>query len=206
LICDYREQNSEGIVYHKQEPTELTTRAVVNNLVDGKLYGALWNKLIRTSCFQRHGIGFRQNLTMREDMFFVFDMMPHVSRIAYLPRALYIYDRTRNGASLTNTYLVENRNYYEQEILWHRVVLENEMVGDVQKDRLRMEMLNYAYITLSGDIFSHKEWRNLFETFHEEFKGVPTSYKKQLVMTALEGHYRLASVVRCLITMIRRKR
>ena len=47
VICDYRELTHEGEVYRKQEPTALDGVAVLEDILDGKLYGALWNKMMR---------------------------------------------------------------------------------------------------------------------------------------------------------------
>ena len=91
LICDYMEVNNHGSIYHAQQPTILTQEGVTNDLIRGKLYGALWNKLIRTSCFRDNNVSFREDLTMREDMFFVFDVLPYCSKIAYLPEAFYSF-------------------------------------------------------------------------------------------------------------------
>ncbi len=205
LICDYKEKNKDGVVYHQQLPTALNKKAIVNDLVDGILYGALWNKLIRTSCFQRHGIGFRENLSMREDMFFIFDIMPYIDRIAYLPKAFYIYDRTNNSNSLTNTYFKENRHYYDQEILWHQVALDNTFVEEYQKNRLQNALLNYAYITLSGNIYSKEEWNTIFSRFRTHFEKANSSYKKILVIMAINGSYRFSSIVRLLIAKAKGK-
>lgn len=205
LICDYWEQDKKGKEYHRQEPTALTAKDVINDMVDGKLYGALWNKFIRTSCYRDNNICFRQELTMREDLFFVFDIMPHVTRIFYLPKAFYVYDRTSNESSLSNTYLVEDRNYYDQEIKWHQVALKNEMVGNSQKKCLLQSLLNDAYITLSGSMYSKQEWLCIFSPFLHDFKAIELSYKKRLVLMALEGKYGISSLLRRLVVKFRRK-
>ena len=203
LICDYKEKNRDGEVYHCQRPTRLDAKAVLNDLVDGKLYGSLWNKLIRTSCYREHDVRFRQALTMREDMFFIFDVMPYMESIAYLPKAFYTYDKTSNANSLTNTYLVENRHYYDQEILWHQVALENALVGDAQKVRLRNALMNDAYITLSGHFFSKEEWQQQFSCYLQHIEEASPFYKRWLVIRALNGHYRFSSNIRKLIAKIK---
>lgn len=203
LICDYWEQNKKGKEYHSQKPTVLAAKEVTNDIVEGKLYGALWNKLIRTTCYRDNRICFRQELTMREDLFFIFDLMPYIRYIAYLPKAFYTYNKTSNNCSLTNTYLIENRNYYEQEILWHLVALGNTMVGDIQKERLRNALLNDAYITLSGRIFSKDEWQKTFSRYHQYFDKATPLYKKLLVIMALNGHYRFSSSVRRMLAKMK---
>ena len=206
LICDYREQKTNGYLYHSQKPTALTQTAIIKDLIDGKLYGALWNKLIRTSIFQDNQVYFRQELRMREDMFFIFDVLPYISRIAYLPKAFYTYNRTNNTASLTNTYLCEDYNYYNQEVMWLKTALESRLVSEEQKKVLRSSLLNHAYITLTGDIFAKAEWFEKFSPFQQTFSLVSISYKKTLVLWALTGHYHSASVFRRILAFLGRKK
>lgn len=47
VICDYRELTYDGEVHRKQEPTALSGGAVLEDILSGKLYGALWNKMMR---------------------------------------------------------------------------------------------------------------------------------------------------------------
>ena len=205
LICDYMEVNKHGTTYHTQQPTFLTPVGIANDMIEGKLYGALWNKLIRTSCFRDNNICFREDLTMREDMFFVFDVLPYCSKIAYLPKAFYNYDKTRNASSLTNTYLSEDKNYYTQEIKWHDAALNSSLVNKSNKVHVINSLLNIAYITLSGNMFTKTEWKNIFSQFREAFMSATMSYKKRLVMMALNDRYMTASIIRSFISKLRRK-
>ena len=196
VICDYQEHNKDGIRYCTQKPSALAKETVVDDLIEGKLYGALWNKLIRTSVFRNNQVCFRQELRMREDMFFIFDVLPFVDKVAYMPKAFYTYDKSTNSNSLTNTYLREDRNYYDQEVLWHKTALENMLVSDAQKNRLKNSILNYAYITLTGNIYTKEEWNRMFTPFRQTFSLASKSYKKSLVTWALNGHYCSASALR----------
>lgn len=205
LICDYVEIRNSGTVYHSQKPTSLSAEGVANDMIQGKLYGALWNKLIRTTCFRGNNVSFHKDLTMREDMFFVFDTLPYCSKIAYLPKAFYNYDKTRNASSLTNTYLSEDKNYYTQEIKWHDAALNSSLVNKSNKVHVINSLLNIAYITLSGNMFTKTEWKNIFSQFREAFMSATMSYKKRLVMMALNDRYMTASIIRSFISKLRRK-
>ncbi len=205
LICDYMEVNHHGPIYHAQRPTVLTQEGVTNDLIQGKLYGALWNKLIRTSCFQDNNVCFREDLTMREDMFFVLDVLPYCSKIAYLPEALYSYDKTSNASSLTNTYLSEDRKYYVQELKWHETALKNTLVSKENKEHVSNSLLNIAYITLSGNIFTKAEWKKSFSKYNDVFEKAANNYKKRLVLMAINKHYHLASTIRAFLSILKRK-
>lgn len=205
LICDYMEVNNHGSIYHAQQPTILTQEGVTNDLIRGKLYGALWNKLIRTSCFRDNNVCFREDLTMREDMFFVLDVLPYCSKIAYLPEALYSYDKTSNASSLTNTYLSEDRKYYVQELKWHETALKNTLVSKENKEHVSNSLLNIAYITLNGSIFTKAEWKKSFSKYNDVFDKAANNYKKRLVLMAINKHYHLASTIRAFLSILKRK-
>ena len=205
LICDYMEVNKHVTTYHTQQPTFLTPVGIANDMIEGKLYGALWNKLIRTSCFQDNNVCFREDLTMREDMFFVFDVLPYCSKIAYLPDAFYSYDKTSNASSLTNTYLSEDKKYYVQELKWHETALKNTLVNKKNKEHVSNSLLNIAYITLSGNIFTKAEWEEAFSKYKDVFEIAANSYKKKLVLMAINNHYYLASRIRAFLSILKRK-
>ena len=204
LICDFNELTNTKIVYHTQRPSAFKNEAVANDLITGKLYGALWNKMIRTSSFRDNHVRFREMLRMREDIFFILELLPHVIKIAYLPKAFYTYSRISNTASLTNKYLTEDKNYYDQEIRWCLIAIENPLVSEKQKTKFKISLLNYAYITLSGQIYNREDWFSLFSPHKPLFKTVNSGYKKIIVMLGLSGQFRLASIIRRLITFIKK--
>lgn len=204
LICDFNELTNTKIVYHTQRPSAFKNEAVANDLITGKLYGALWNKMIRTSSFRDNHVRFREMLRMREDIFFILELLPHVIKIAYLPKAFYTYNRISNTSSLTNKYLTEDKNYYDQEIRWCLIAIENPLVSEKQKTKFKISLLNYAYITLSGQIYNREDWFSLFSPHKPLFKTVNSGYKKIIVMLGLSGQFRLASIIRRLITFIKK--
>lgn len=110
VICDYRELTHEGEVYRKQEPTSLDGVAVLEDILDGKLYGALWNKMMRREWLLRTKAAFPQQLTMREELVFLSQCLPYASKIAYIPKAYYGYER-RNTSALTSHYVNESPAY-----------------------------------------------------------------------------------------------
>ena len=124
VICDYTELTNSGPVYRKQEPTSKTGIGVLEDILNGILYGALWNKLIKTDCIRKSHAMFPFDLTMREDLVFLAQVLPTIYNVQYLPKSLYGYER-RNTSSLTNNYVNESIQYYRQELLWYRYIIDN---------------------------------------------------------------------------------
>ena len=202
VICDYTELTNSGTVYRKQEPTSRTGIGVLEDILNGILYGALWNKLIKTDCIRKSQAMFPVDLTMREDLVFLAQVLPTIYNVEYMPKSLYGYER-RNTSSLTNNYVNESIQYYRQELLWNRYVIDNQGVSL----RIRNKRLQYyhelAYITLRSDLLSKEDWKTFFVPYAQRMKLVGIGYKKALVLLALNGHFTIARIIRTIISKIK---
>lgn len=201
VICDYRELTHEGEVYRKQEPTALDGVAVLEDILDGKLYGALWNKMMRREWLLQTKAAFPQRLTMREDLVFLSQCLPYASKIAYIPKAYYGYER-RNASALTSHYVNESLAYYQQECLWVDLILENQFLQASTRQRLLTYLCELAYITLKSGLFDKLNWNAAFLK-HPEFLSYGTGYKKKIVILAFKGHFALARLLRTFISHLK---
>ncbi len=201
VICDYRELTHEGEVYRKQEPTALDGVAVLEDILDGKLYGALWNKMMRREWLLQTKASFPQGLTMREDLIFLSQCLPYASKIAYIHKAYYGYER-RNASALTSHYVNESLAYYQQECLWVDLILENQFLQASTRQRLQTYLLELAYITLKSGLFDKPKWDAAFLK-HPEILSYGTGYKKKMVNLAFKGHFALARLLRAFISHLK---
>lgn len=201
VICDYRELTHEGEVYRKQEPTSLDGVAVLEDILDGKLYGALWNKMMRREWLLQTKASFPLELTMREDLIFLSQCLPYASKIAYIPKAFYGYER-RNASALTSHYVNESPAYYQQECLWVDLILENQFLLESTRQRLQAYLLELAYITLKSGLFDKPKWNAVFLK-HPEILSYGTGYKKKMVSLAFKGHFALARLLRTFISHLK---
>lgn len=201
VFCDYRELTHEGEVYRKQEPTALDGVAVLEDILDGKLYGALWNKMMRREWLLQTKAAFPQRLTMREDLVFLSQCLPYASKIAYIPKAYYGYER-RNASALTSHYVNESLAYYQQECLWVDLILENQFLLASTRQQLQTYLLELAYITLKSGLFDKPKWNAVFLK-HPEILSYGTGYKKKMVSLAFKGHFALARLLRTFISHLK---
>lgn len=201
VVCDYNELTSEGKIYRKQQPSALDGKTVLDDMLTGKLYGALWNKLLRREWLVQSKARFPEQLHMREDLVFLSQCLPTAKRIAYLPKALYGYNR-RNVHALTNNYLNETPGYYLQEALWIELILGSEHLRPATRQRLQAYFSELAYTTLRHGLFSRKQWDTRFAA-HKEWALHGHGHKKALVRLALKGHYATASLLRTAIAKTR---
>lgn len=201
VLCDYRELTYDGEVYRKQEPTALSGEVILEDILSGKLYGALWNKMMRREWLLQTKASFPLELTMREDLIFLSLCLPYASKIAYIPKAYYSYER-RNTSALTSHFVNESPAYYTQECLWVDLILQNQFLKEATRQRLEQYLMQLAYITLRRGLFDKHKW---YETFlkHPEILSLGMGYKNKIVNFAIHGHFALARFIRTLISHLK---
>lgn len=201
VICDYRELTSDGEVYQKQEPTALDGVTVLDDILNGKLYGALWNKMMRREWLLATKACFPQELSMREDLIFLSQCLPFAKKITYIPKAYYGYER-RNATALTSNYVNETPSYYNQESLWVSLILKNQYL--VKETRLWLEkyFFRLSYITLKYGLFDKNLWNERFHK-HKNLLFYGSGFRKAIVNLAYCGHFHIAQVMRTLISKVK---
>lgn len=201
VICDYRELTNEGEVYQKQEPTASDGVTVLDDIVNGKLYGALWNKLMRREWLLETRACFPQELSMREDLIFLSQCLPYAQKIAYIAKAYYGYER-RNTSALTSNYLNESPSYYNQESLWVSLILKNKFLSNSIRLQLERYYFKLSYITLLKGLFDKQLWNERFKS-HENLLDYGSGFRKTIVSFAFCDHFRIAQFMRTIISKIK---
>ena len=201
VICDYRELTHDGVVYRKQEPSTLSGGVVLNEILSGKLYGALWNKMMRREWLMKTKAAFPQELTMREDLIFLSQCLPYAQKIAYIAKAYYGYER-RNTSALTSNYLNESPSYYNQESLWVSLILKNKSLSNSIRLQLERYYFKLSYITLLKGLFDKQLWNERFKS-HENLLDYGSGFRKTIVSFAFCGHFRIAQFMRTIISKIK---
>lgn len=201
VICDYRELTNEGEVYQKQEPTASDGVTVLDDIVNGKLYGALWNKLMRREWLLETRACFPQELSMREDLIFLSQCLPFAKKITYIPKAYYGYER-RNATALTSNYVNETPSYYNQESLWVSLILKNQYLKKETRLRLERYFFRLSYITLKYGLFDKNQWNERFKK-QMDLLSYGSGFRKAIVNLAYCGHFHIAQIMRTLISKIK---
>lgn len=202
VISDFTELTHDGDIYRSQKPSSLNGLSVLEDILNGKLYGALWNKLIRTEAIINSKAHFTEALTMREDLVFLSEQLPHVNKVAYIPKAFYGYER-RNVNSLTNNYLDESVDYYRQEVLWNSLILQNQYISESSRNKILNYYSQLAYITLKKGLFDKFEWNKYFLPYNLQIREIHNGYKSKIVTLALNGNFVIAQLLRTLVSKIR---
>lgn len=201
VICDYRELTHHGEVYHAQKPTALDGVTILDDILNGRLYGALWNKMMRREWLMKTKASFPQELTMREDLIFLSQCLPYAQKIAYIAKAYYGYER-RNTSALTSNYLNESPSYYNQESLWVSLILKNKSLSNSIRLQLERYYFKLSYITLLKGLFEKQLWNERFKS-HENLLDYGSGFRKPIVSFAFCGHFRIAQFMRTIISRIK---
>lgn len=103
VIVDYivNFNNAQKVI--KQTPTSLHSKDILIDIFNNKLFGALWNKFIRTNLFTQYNIRFIPNINHCEDILFLVQLLQNNNLIiSYLPKAFYHYQI--NSSSITQNF------------------------------------------------------------------------------------------------------
>lgn len=201
VICDYRELTHHGEVYHAQKPTALDGVTILDDILNVRLYGALWNKMMRREWLMKTKASFPQELTMREDLIFLSQCLPYAQKIAYIAKAYYGYER-RNTSALSSNYLNESPSYYNQESLWVSLILKNKSLSNSIRLQLERYYFKLSYITLLKGLFDKQLWNERFKS-HENLLDYGSGFRRTIVSFAFCDHFRIAQFMRTIISKIK---
>ena len=102
VICDFVEHYEGKSSISNQKPESLFHTEVMKEMFT-RLMGSTCNKLIRTLCYKQYNVIFFEDLVLLEDLLLMFQLLLHPIKVAYVPKALYHYERNINPNSLTMT-------------------------------------------------------------------------------------------------------
>lgn len=97
VIFDYTEIYKDKSVYKHCRPSKLKER-IIADLIESKMHNSLCNKLIKRSLFLDNNIFIQKGMSMFEDKSICFKLFEYANIISYIPKSLYLYDRTRENS------------------------------------------------------------------------------------------------------------
>ena len=183
VICDFWEHCDGEIECSKQEPKNLDHSEVMKEMFS-TLKGTMWNKLIRTSCYQQCNIHFHEELVVLEDLFLMFQFLLHPLKISYIPKALYHYERNTNPNSLTMANGERFKGYADSICRHFRELLKP--YTEYWKRWVENEMPWIAYLALYYNSFDKKRYQQEFSFLNEVS---PQSLNDWMVKLALKNYF-----------------
>lgn len=94
VMCDYyRCKSAAEVEKVSQRPVVSTPEAIMSDMFSGRLFGCLFNKLIRRELVEESGIRFIEGVDYSEDLLFCLKVFQRENlRFLYLPQAFYHYE------------------------------------------------------------------------------------------------------------------
>lgn len=100
VICDFDRIYKDKTIHYDQKPRSLDNRDIIAGMLELKIWGACWNKLIRRCIFSQYGVSFDPRMTIWEDLYVTCLLVAKGAKVTYLSETLYHYDYVVNDNSL----------------------------------------------------------------------------------------------------------
>ena len=162
VICDFYVNIISGNIYRTQMIEDTKTIKVLDDLLNHKLHGSLWNKLIRRSCYTDNNVKFTEDLNYCEDYLICVKILVNNINVAYLNKAFYNYDQIVNDDSITRKYTFDT---YRQRCCFInelKKVLKEEHVDGLRKNEasVAIECLHHNVLSKAEykKIYAQKKW------------------------------------------------
>lgn len=153
VICDFIVHWKTHEELWKQQPVNMASEQVLGQMMYN-LYGSLCNKLIKTECYTSYGIRISNGLDVCEDQYTILKILSHKIIIAYIPKALYNYDRTQNDQSLVNNGISASQRLRPLEMIAKETDISSIM--DYYNNAIFMIAHEYVYLPNSS-VFNYSK-------------------------------------------------
>lgn len=178
VFCDYFLTEKDGTGFNdryvSQDIGSVDSGALICADIEGRLFGSLWNKLVRTSLFRENGIGFDRMITYSEDSFFLIRLLLRSNRNSYLPKAYYHYVCQKNSISRgISRNILDERLYYVSSVdsLIEKAFKNGFSILYPYSDDIRKALIDLKFRNLSRALHSGLyEISQIKDTFPEVMK------------------------------------
>lgn len=101
VCCDFYDEYFNRRIW-RREPYPENGRQCIKDMLTTRLHGAMWNKLVRRSLYEKSHITFPDGINLWEDLYTSIRLFFFAEKIAYVPLPLYHYNQ-QNTASLLSS-------------------------------------------------------------------------------------------------------
>lgn len=167
VIADYFVNADGRQTISKQCPSSLEPVQVLMDMFNGRLFGALWNKLIRTDLYRTCNARFFPGINYCEDLLICVQLLQHADlKISYLSKAFYHY--VANDASITRNF---TRQTYETRIRFKDKLIELLDIPQTSEvvERVRFGIFTEAFI---HDVLTEQEIKDGLKRYGKQMRKV----------------------------------
>lgn len=158
VLCDFWLKEKDIEIYQVQRPTTENAQVIIQDILFRKLYGCLWNKLIKLSCYKRHNITFTKGLNYCEDILICSKILINNIKVSYLNKAFYHYDLSCNSNSITKDYNIAIHNTLQLLNELQTILKEEKFSQAICYNQAWLAELAIKYPTLTSN-----EYKKIFK-------------------------------------------
>lgn len=103
VIADFYSDVDNQVRYIQQRTNKIKSAEILNEILVSKLFGALWNKLIRHSLYRDYSVRFIPCINCCEDVLVLVQLLLLNIKVTFLHEAFYHYD-SQNSNSITRNF------------------------------------------------------------------------------------------------------
>lgn len=102
LIADFFVDRDGKSYYADETRPSDNSIDVLTDILTNKLFGSLWNKLIRHSLYKQYNVRFIEKIDYCEDVLILVQMLQHNIKVRFLNEAFYHYDQSNQNSISRN--------------------------------------------------------------------------------------------------------
>lgn len=203
VVCGFEYIKDDETVIMVQRPVSLHKDDILKAMLEGTVWGGVWNKLVRKDCFSRYGISFHPDMNLNEDLYVICLLIANGATISFIPEVLYHYDTTINE----NSILV-----YRKESHIRSVIIFIDQLSPILSDKKFDDLWFKRKSFLKADIFSVKgckyDIKNTYgeinERFIQETKNCARSSIQRAVAVSLQTNSFIGHLYYSLMNKLKR--
>lgn len=184
VICNYvLEYNSHS----ERKPLSIKStdsHYLLEQLVEGRLHGSTWSKLVRKKFVTDNNISFTKGLNICEDWAFCIKLFKSAPRTQILDQHLYHYDKYSNTNSLTRPSTPHRK--VQNDLLYNSVVSIFE--GNLADPAFRTAITYVAYWAFAHNVLSASDFRKCYKPHLWDIVKSRRNFRtKTIIIAALLG-------------------
>lgn len=184
VICNYVLEYSGHSERKPNSIKSTDSHYLLEQLVEGKLHGSTWSKLIRKKFAIDNNISFTKGLNICEDWAFCIKLFKSAPRTHILDQYLYHYDKFSNTNSLTRPSTPHRK--VQNELLYNSVVSIFE--GNLTVPVFRTAITYVSYWAFAHNVLSVEDFRRCYKSHFWDVVMSRRNFSiKIIIITALLG-------------------
>lgn len=189
VICDYYHNDQYRQTYASQKPTSEYYMDVLKDLVEDKIFGYTWNKLIRLECYKKYNLKYPVGIYGCEDQYLMCALCKNPIKIVYLNGAYYHY--VYHQLSLSRRYSFDT---YKMDLKIRDMFVN--LLSEVGLGQLAFcEMTGaamYRGFLYGKDVFTSRLYKKLFLQYRTIIVQMKlSSFYKLLLFLSVSGGYKI---------------